>query len=58
MGRKTEINVDIENKVIEYVYKNYPSYHSKSLIIEEYENHFSIFKHLDRGPLVLSKGII
>tara|TARA_B100000989_G_C19530796_1_gene469712 strand:+ start:4841 stop:5008 length:168 start_codon:yes stop_codon:yes gene_type:complete len=54
MGGKTEI----EEKVIDYVYKHYPSYYSKPLIIKEYKNHFSILKHPDGGPLVLSKAII
>ena len=54
MGGKTEI----EEKVINYVYKHYPSYYSKPLKIKEYKNHFSILKHPDGGPLVLSKAII
>jgi hypothetical protein len=50
--------MDNIDKVKEYVYKNYPTHKDKHLIIVEYDNHFSIKKHPDGGPLVLGKSIV
>ncbi len=50
--------MDNIDKVKEYVYKNYPTYKDKHLIITEHDNHFSIKKHIDGGPLVLGKSIL
>jgi hypothetical protein len=49
---------DITEQVKEYVYKNYPTYKDKELIIKELDSHFLIFKHKDGGPLILGKQII
>ncbi len=46
------------DKIKEYVYKNYPTYKDKELIIKEFGSHFLIFKHKDGGPLILGKSII
>jgi hypothetical protein len=44
-------------QIQEYVYKNYKSYKDKTLIITEHANHFSIKRHIDEAPLILSKSI-
>jgi len=49
---------DIENKIIEYVYKNYRSYKGKTLYITEHDNHFKVLKHPTGAPLVLGKKVI
>ena len=46
-------NKQIEEQVTEYVYKNYPTYKDKQLIINELGNHFKVYKHKDASPLVL-----
>ena len=53
-----KISKELENKITEYVYKNYSSYNKKDLIIKEKDSHFAIFRHPDEGPLVLGKNII
>ena len=45
-------------QIQEYVYKNYKSHKDKSLIIVEYDNHYSIKLNKDGYPLVLSKSIL
>ena len=42
----------------EYVFKNYKTYKGHMLIITENSNHYSIKKHPDGAPLVLSKDIV
>ena len=49
---------DIENKIKEYVYKNYRSYKDKTLYVTEHDNHFKVLKHLTGAPLVLGKSIL
>lgn len=49
---------DITEQVREYVYKNYPTYKDKELIIKELDNHFRVYKHRDGSPLILGKQII
>jgi hypothetical protein len=44
-------------KITDYVYKNYPSYKGKSLIIREKSNCFHVCKHEDGSPLILGKKI-
>lgn len=48
----------ILEQVTEYVYKNYPTYKDKQLIINELGSHFRVYKHKDGSPLILGKGII
>lgn len=48
----------MEEKVIEYVYKNYKSLKDKELIVEEFDTHFTVRAHKDGSPLILGKGII
>ena len=48
----------LEEQVTEYVYKNYPTYKDKQLIIKELGNHFRVYKHKDASPLILGKTII
>jgi hypothetical protein len=47
-----------QNKIEEYVFKNYKTYKGHMLIITENSNHYSIKKHPDGAPLVLSKDIV
>ena len=49
----------IEQKVKDYVYKNYDSrYGKKELMIEERENHFRVKSHKDESPMILGKSIL
>ena len=49
----------IESPLIrDYVYKNYPTYKNKTLVIEEFNNCFKVYKHKDASPLILGKGIL
>jgi hypothetical protein len=48
----------ILEQVKEYVYKNYPTYKDKQLIIKELGSHFRVYKHQDGSPLILGKQII
>ena len=52
------MNIEIIDQVKEYVYSNYKTYKDKQLMINEYDNHFSVRKHKDGSPLVLSKSIL
>ena len=52
------MNEKIIDQVKEYVYSNYKAYKDKELMINEYDNHFSVRKHKDGAPLVLGKSII
>lgn len=48
-----------EQKVTDYVYKNYSkSFSGKTLIIEEQDNHFRVRSHKDSSPLILGKSIL
>lgn len=51
-------NKQLEKQVTEYVYKNYPAYKNKQLIIKELESHYRVYKHQDGSPLILGKQII
>jgi hypothetical protein len=49
----------IEQKVTDYVYKNYSrAFAGKPLIIVEGDNHFRISSHKDASPLILGKSIL
>lgn len=48
----------MEEKVQQYVYKNYKHFDGKDLIIHEFDSHFTIKSHKDESPLILGKGII
>ena len=48
----------MEEKVKNYVYKNYKYLNEKPLIIEEFDSHYSVKTHKDESPLILGKGII
>lgn len=48
----------MEEKVKNYVYKNYKHLKDQTLIIEEFDSHFSVKTHKDESPLILGKGII
>ena len=52
------MNEETQEKVEKYVYSNYKSYEGKTLIIKENDSHFSILKHKDGSPLILSKKIV
>lgn len=45
-------------QVQEYVYNNYKTYKDKTLIIEEFDSHYTIKRNRDESPLILGKGII
>ncbi len=49
---------DNTEEVTQYVYKNYPRYTNKPLIIKEFDSHFRIYLHKDGTPLILGKKII
>ena len=48
----------MEEKVTEYVYKNYKTYKDKPLIIEEFGSFFTIKRNKDESPLILGKSIL
>jgi hypothetical protein len=52
------MNEETRQKVEKYVYKNYKSLEGKALIINEHESFFTILKHKDGSPLILSKKIL
>ena len=56
--KEREMSKDITEQVREYVYKNYPTYKDKQLIIKEFDSHFRVYKHQDGSPLILGKQII
>ena len=47
------------DKVEEYVRQNYKRmYGEKPLIIEEFDNHYTVRNNKDESPLILSKQIL
>jgi hypothetical protein len=46
------------DQVKEYVLKNYKEYKNEIIMVSEHESHYSIKKHRDGSPLVLSKSIV
>jgi len=49
----------VEQKVIDYVLKNYTStFEKKTPIVTEHENHFRVYSHKDGSPIILGKSII
>lgn len=45
-------------QVKEYVVNNYKHLKDKTLIIEEFDSHYTIKVNKDESPLILGKGII
>ena len=41
----------------EYVYENYKQFKDKTLIINEFDSHYTVQVNEDASPLILSKGI-
>jgi hypothetical protein len=58
MGKK--IDSKVEQKVIDYVTKNYKNTYGKckELIIEETDTLFKVLTHKDGSPLMLGKSIL
>ena len=48
----------IQEKVQEYVYKNYKHLKDMVLIIQEFDSHFTVKTHVDESPLILGKTIL
>jgi hypothetical protein len=55
--KKIKIN-NMEEQVKEFVYENYKSYKDKMLIIEKFDSHWTIKRHKDESPLILSKDVV
>ena len=53
-----EVSDDIKNKLTEYVYNNYKTYTNKTLIIRDRGTHYTVLKHINGGPLYLSKDVV
>tara|TARA_R110002020_G_scaffold451637_1_gene665799 strand:- start:339 stop:521 length:183 start_codon:yes stop_codon:yes gene_type:complete len=53
-----EVSDDIKNKLTEYVYNNYKTYTNKTLIIRDRGTHYTVLKHINGGPLYLSKEVV
>mgnify|MGYP003641817304 CR=1 FL=1 len=53
-----EVSDDIKNKLTEYVYNNYKTYTNKTLIIKDRGTHYTVLKHINGGPLYLSKEVV
>lgn len=45
-------------QVKEYVYTHYKQLKDKTLIIEEFDSHYTVRINKDESPLILGKGII
>jgi hypothetical protein len=45
-------------QVKEYVYNNYKTYKDKTLIIEDCDSHWTVKRHKDESPLILSKDVV
>lgn len=45
-------------QVKEYVVNNYKSYKDKTLIIEEFDSHWTVKRNRDESPLILSKQVV
>ena len=56
--KKDSIEPAVIEEITQYVYEHYKSYKNKQLIINERGNCFTILKHKDGSPLILSKGIL
>ena len=48
----------MKEQVKEYVYLNYKTYKDKTLLIEEFDSHYTVRVNKDESPLILGKGII
>ena len=48
----------MKEQVKEYVYLNYKTYKDKTLLIEEFDSHYTVRVNTDESPLILGKGII
>lgn len=57
---KEEIKMEdsVRVKVETYVRANYKMFDKKELIIKEYDSMFTVSRHKDASPLILSKGIL
>jgi len=46
------------NNIKEYVIKNCPKrFKNREIIIEDMDNHYRVYHHIDASPLILSKNI-
>lgn len=48
----------LQEQVQAYVYKNYKHLKDVSLIIQEFDSHFTVKTHIDESPLILGKTIV
>ena len=48
----------MEEQVKEFVYENYKSYKDKTLLIQEFDSHWTVRVNKDESPLILSKNVV
>jgi len=58
--KKNKMTQEVQNKVREYVLARYKQTFTpeSTMIINEYDSHFTVANHKTSSPLILGKGIV
>ncbi len=58
VDKGVEVTPQIQEKLTEYVYKEYKEFKDKTLIIRDKGTHYTIKHNINGAPLFLGKGVV